>query len=795
MRPRTVKILRDLRLSWGRVAVMVIAIAVAVTGFGAMLVAKESLNRDAAAAYEGTNPAAATLDLPDGVTPELLADVRALPGIADATARQTVATRVQVGDDWLPLLLFVVADDDPMRIAHFEVESGSWPTPANGLVLERAAVDLLGASTGDSIRVEDSTGAPATVGVMGTVWDPALAPATQERTGYAFVSPAMITALGFETINDRLLITVSDQAGVETHDQATVDTVAASVARWLTENGYAVHEVTAPPVRHPHQNQTDTVTNLLLAFAFAALALAAILVASTLGGMLAAQTRQIGIMKTVGASTATIVGLYLAMTSSIAAVATLVAVAPGIAAGRALAGLVGGILNLDISSGPIGGDTLALILGAGIVTPVLVGMVPIVRASRVTVREAISDFEVSKAGTRRLDRALARLGAGDRLVGFAVRGLSRRPQRFVATVALLATGGALFLAGINSSLAWQRWVDEGLERRSYDVQLGFTEPVAQATLHDVLDEVDGIEDWESLSSLPATPTDTDGVLVQRIYPDGGHGLFSATAIDPDTDLVDFAVRDGHWLREAEVDAIVLNQAALTRLGGPAVGETISLSIEGYRVEWTIVGIIDEVGGPATAYVDRDALDGALGAAGIATTVRLIVDDGGAQAIAALKAEGVIVNSIVPTTELKKAIDNHVVVFIAVLIALALLMAVIGALGLASSMSMSVIERTREFGIMKAIGASPGFMRRLVLAEGALTGAIGFLIAALLSIPVSVVVGSTLGRLAFNLPLPLVISGPALVAWFIVAVAGAVLASLAAAQRSARLSVRESLSHQ
>ena len=791
MRPRATKILRDLRLSYGRVAVMIIAISVAVTGFGAILVAKESLTRDAFAAYAGTNPAAATLDLPEGVTPELLAEVRGLPGVADATARQTVSTRVQVGDEWLPLRLFVIGVDDPMRIAHFTVETGGWP--ADGILLERAATELLEATTGDRLRVEDSGGVATSISIGGTVWDPALAPATQERTGYAFVTPAFIDALGFEALNDRLLITVLDaDTGLETRDQSTVDAVAASVAKWLTAHGHAVHEVTAPPFHHPHQNQTDTVTNLLLAFALAALALAAVLVASTLGGMLAAQTRQIGIMKTVGASTATIVGLYLAMTSSIAVVATLLALAPGIAAGRGLAGMVGTILNLDISSAAPGAGIIVAIVAAGVLIPVLVGMVPIVRASRVTVREAIGDFEVSKAGTRRIDRLLTRLGAGDRLGGFAVRGLGRRPQRFIATVALLAAGGGLFLAGINSSEAWRQWVDDGLSRRTYDAQLSFARPVPQATLEEALDDVDG---WESLSSLPATPSDADGVLIQRIYPDGGHGLFAATAIDANTALIDFAVRDGRWLRDGDRDAVVLNQAAATRLGDPRVGDAVSLSIEGYPVEWTIVGIVDEVGGPATAYVDRDALDGALGATGMATAVRLVGDDGSAEVIAALAAADVSVTAIVPTTELKTAIDNHVVVFVAVLIALALLMAIIGALGLASSMSMSVIERTREFGIMKAIGASPGFVRRLVLTEGALTGAIGFVIAALLSVPVSAVVGSTLGRLAFNLPLPLVISPVALLSWLIVAVFGAVLASLAAAQRSARLSVRESLSHQ
>ena len=154
-----------------------------------------------------------------------------------------------------------------------------------------------------------------------------------------------------------------DASGAPTREQTRVYEVATSVATWLQSEGHAVHEVTAPPYRHPHQNQTDTVTNLLVAFALAALALAAVLVASTLGGMLAAQSRQIGIMKTVGASTGVIVRLYATMTVVVAAIATALAAAPAWFAGNGLAKLVGTILNLDIASVPPSPHTIVLIVG------------------------------------------------------------------------------------------------------------------------------------------------------------------------------------------------------------------------------------------------------------------------------------------------------------------------------------------------------------------------------------------------------------------------------------------------
>jgi putative ABC transport system permease protein len=785
-RTRNVKLVRDLWVARGRVAVMVLAIAVALTGVAALLVGRAVIIREAAAAYTATNPAAATLDVEGGVDAALLAAVRARPGIADATARQSVTTRVLVGGEWRRMLLFVVDPADPLTIARFRVESGSWPPADDGLLVERVADTILHAEPGDSLAIAGPNGTTTPIRIAGTVYDPALAPAAQERTGYGYLTPAALNRLGFTPLAEQLKITVTDRS--------TVDTTARDLAAWLTANGHTVHEIQVPPYQHPHQNQTNTVTALFLAFAGAALVLAGVLVAATLGGMLAAQTRQIGAMKTVGATTGQLLRMYLTAAVAVAVAATLLAAVPGLFAGYGLVDVIAGLLNIDIVDRSVPWWVPAAVAASGIGVPVLVALVPVLRAARISVRAALDDHGTgSRVGLRRTDRWLARL-RGNRTTLLAARNLTRRRGRLALTVTLLAAGGALFTAGLNAATAWQAWVADGMARRTYNAEVQLTEPVPAGPALAAIRAVPGVTAVEPVLSVTATPADPSGrVEVQRTYPDGGHGSFALTAIQPDTALLHLEVQDGRWLRVGDRGAVVLNQSAARRLGSPAIGAEVGIAVDGRVSRWRVVGTVAEVGGPATAYTVPDGTDriNAVRYRFDGTDQRAVTD----RVEAAITGTGTTVAGTMPTSELRNAIDGHVVIFVYVLIVLAALMATVGLLGLASAMSITVVERTREYGIMQAIGATPGAVRRIVLTEGALTGAIGCLVAIALGIPLSTVIGDLLGNLSFGLPLPLRIAPGGLATWLILVIAGAVGATLAAAQRAARLTIRETLTYQ
>lgn len=836
LRPHQIKLLRDLWLTRGRVALMIVAVAIALTGLGAMLVARSIIASESAEAYQSTIPASAALDVDGGVDQALLAEIRKRPGILDATARQTITTRARVDGQWRRLLLFVIDPRDQMTFAKFTTEIGHWPGDDAGIMVERAAMPVLDTAIGQHLQIAGPDGTLRTIEVTGRVYDPALAPAPQENTGYGYLTPAAATRLGYTPLAEDLRILIGDRdTGLVDRDQRRVDATATELAAWLGTTGHPVHQVSAPPYRHPHAVQAATVTSMFLGFAIAALLLAGALVAATMGAMLAAQTRQIGVLKTIGATTPRVLRMYLGVTALIGAVATTLAVLPAVAAGYGLASAVCDMLNVDITGVDIPPWVFLAMVAAGIGVPVAVAMVPLRRAARITVRQALDDQTTGTGPSRPRRRWTgqrwternwtgpgwtARLTAlGGRSTAMALRNLARRRSRLVLTMTLLAAGGALFTSGLNTADAWQRLVDDGLARRSYTAEIQLLEPAAPERIAAALRGVDGVTATEPIRSVPAVPAGADlRQQVLRVYPDGGHGRFNLVTVPPATTMVGFEVLSGRWLRDGDRSEAVLNQAAAARLGTPAVGDDIQVSTAGQVSTWHVVGIVAEVGGYASVYTatgtgpataagtagdtasgtdtGTGATNGPATASGTATGVRMRTSGDVAQAAAhaeaALTAAGMPPASTLLTRDLREAIDGHVVIFIYTMIALAVLMAAVGFLGLASTMTIAVAERTREYGIMQTLGATPRVISRMILTEGVMAGLLGCAVAFAASVPLSKVVGDVLGRLSFDLRLPLTVSPGGTAIWVFLALFGALAATGAAARRGSRTTIRETL---
>jgi putative ABC transport system permease protein len=797
------KLARDVWATRTRIAMMTLAIAISVLAVGAFLSARAIIGREITRNYLDTHPASATIEVPGGVDDAALTTVRAQPGVLDATARTSLVGSVKAADGtWRMLLLFVSDPADPQQIATVSVRQGSWPPPADGLLLERTALSFLGVQPGDTVVIRAPGGAVLPLTVAGAVHDGGVAPAEQEQTAYAYASTATLTHLGQSPTLDQLKIVVGDAAG-PTSDRDTIERTAQRLGALLTATGHPVsHIEVPPPLRHPHQGQMVMVGFVLLAFGLMALLLSSILVAAMLGGMLAGQMRQIGAMKAVGARTEQILAMYLLLTAAIGMVATALALVPGLLLGRVLAGRAADLLNLDLTSTAVPGWVYAVVLAAGILVPLLVALVPLARGSRVTVREAIDDHGVDPGAVAgaSLERRLAPLRGVSRARLMALRNMFRRRGRLALNVGLLAVAGTMFLTGLNAAQGWSALVDEGISHRHYDLEIRLSEPQDPQRLTSLVRQVPGVADAEAWGRAPTAVHIPGQIDVSRVYPDDSHASFTIMAPPADTPLLRLPIKSGRWLRPDDTDAVVLNNTVPAQQApGITVGDTIVLTLNGKPTTWHVVGIASDFGTQGTAYLtDREFAQATDG--GQAQMLRVVTDghDPAArqatldQIELALAGAGIGIEQDFTTSTLQIALDGHVLVIADALIVIAIMVGFVGLLGLASTMTTNVIERTREFGVLHVIGATSSAVRTIVVTEGVLTAALSILVGLIAALPLTRVLGDFIGTAAFRQALPYQFSPAALLLWCIAALAGAAAASAVAARRASRITIREAL---
>ncbi|MBN8217577.1 MAG: FtsX-like permease family protein, partial [Spirochaetes bacterium] len=759
-----VKIFRDIQHAPGRFFLMFAALAVSLTSLGMVMTAYIVSSRETRANYLGTRPAAATLKM-DRVTPECLSVARGTPGVAGAEARASHLTRVQVGpDEWRPILLFMVREWNAMEIARFRPERGAWPPPAGTLLLERSSGPVVPVAIGGSLRVRAPGGGERRLGVSGLVHDPGLAPAWQERMAYGYVAPETLALLGIPPEETELKIAAADG---EIDLPGTV-ALAKRVASRLAERGYRVEEIQAPPPkRHPHEAPSRTIMLMLFVSSLLILVLAGILAASLVAEWMVRERRSLGILKSVGARSTQLLIPYALPIAVLGAAAALASIPPSRALGLLFATKVSTLLNIALVDASIPAWVLALQIACGVLIPLLLTLPVLRKAAGASARSVL------QAAASYSPKAAPAFGAR-RLLTYAVRNIGRKPGRLALTIGLLAASGALFITATELAEAWRANLERGMAARSYDVEIRFNRPVAIDGARSVLAALPGVARVEAWEQIPCALGAGEDLSVVHTYPDGGHGSFALRGAPPATAFVSFPLLAGRGLTPGDEDSLVLNHMALPLFPGVGVGGRITLRVHDTPMSFTLVGIVRELGSPAAAYVPADALRQRLGHPGKTSALRLSWNKGPdldrraamRELERTLAASTWPVGLLITDSELRTAMGEHIGVLVTLLKILAFVMAVVGLLGLSAALGASVAERTREFAILKTLGATPREIRRMVVSEALLLSTAAAALALILAVPLSAMTGQWVGSLSFRTPLPLVSPLPGGLAWFL-----------------------------
>jgi putative ABC transport system permease protein len=251
--------------------------------------------------------------------------------------------------------------------------------------------------------------------------------------------------------------------------------------------------------------------------------------------------------------------------------------------------------------------------------------------------------------------------------------------------------------------------------------------------------------------------------------------------------------------------IALNQNAAAYLPPLRVGDRAELLVNGQRTAFRVAALVREIG-PACAWIPQAALDRVPGSsARLANAFFIRLEPGlaatpaGRAAYAACESAllplGAKIELALPQAEFDSALGGHIWTLIYALGFMALIIAIVGLLGLAAAMGSSVLERTREIAVMRSIGGTPATIRGLVLGEAGLQALLGLVLALALSLPLSLVLGNLIGMMSFKIPLQTTVDPAGILIWTAILVVGGLAASLLAAGRAAAGSVHAALAYE
>jgi putative ABC transport system permease protein len=810
-----VKAARDLRLGRSRSLFVVLAIALAVAAFQSVMSSYAILVRELNRGYLATNPASAVLR-GEAFDDALVARVAALAGIGAAEPRRVVGGRIKAGPvEWRSLTLFVVKDYGDIRVSRLVPQQGAWPPGIGEILIERDALQVARARIGDSVTLRTAAGSERKLRVSGSVHDVGQAQARMENMVYGYVTLETLAQLGELPFLDQLLLVVEPGRFDEAHVRGVVERVRA----WLEAEGHPLRRVDVPkPGRHPHADLMGTLLLSQAGFGLLALALAGILVANLMTALLAAQVRQIGVMKAVGGTRAQIARVYLAQALLLGAAATGLALPLGVWGGRVLCRYMAVFLNFDIASFAVPAWVYLLSAPVGLVAPLAAAAWPVARGTRVGVREALTDFGAARDafGTSAFDRALATVSGVKRPLLLSVRNAFRRRARLVLTIATLAAGGVFFMAALNVRASLVRTIERLFDSMRYDltVNLGGLRPLAP--LERALRGTPGIARMEGWVTSEASLARAEGgppasaAVPPPHAPSRGHAAgpsgpdrFTLVALPAGTDLVAPDLVEGRALRPGDVDALVVNQTLAARVPGLRVGDELRLATGHRQSAWRVVGVAREPLAPAVGYVPLARFEALTGHAGMASSLRLVLERKDPASISAVKArldeslerEGVRATSSTSPADRRKGFDEHMLMIYVFLVVMSAILAAVSGLGLMTTMGLNVLERRREMGVLRAIGAAPRTVWLIVVAESMATALLSFALAALVAWPFSRSLTGLLAGGLFRTRIDFRFEPGGLVAWLAVSVLLATLASLLPAWHASRGPVRDAIGYE
>jgi putative ABC transport system permease protein len=794
------KVWFDLWHNKTRTLLTVLSIAIGVFAMGAIFGMSDMMSSEMDRSHRSVIPPHITVYLTEQVEPEVIEALRDIPGVEDVEPYNEISVlyKIHPEDEWRQGLIHMRGDYIGQKYELVQLRQGDWPADKDDLGVERMAALYNDLGIGDSIIFK--VGNRERTATISTLIRHPFVPPPQ----FFDLSVFFMSGEGLERFDipdgtySSFFVRVTPYSADYAKDVATL--IKDRLAKQSIGVGTFVYQ---DPDRHWGRAFMDGFVLVQQVLAVIAVAMGAVLVYNTLSNQITQQTNQIGILKAIGARTDTIARLFLVSTVIFGLLALILALPLSALAAFGVARYFLDLFNIDFTPFQFSTRALWLQVGAAVLTPLLAGLVPIAKGAALTVRQAIASYGLGGTfGASRIDRAVDRFG--ERWLpshyATALGNMFRRKSRLLMTEIVLVTAGSAFLMvmSLNSSIGLT--MDNIYARSRYDALIAFAQNERMehvSTLASTVPDIDAIE----LHLVQSASLLVEGQLVRE----AGIGT-SIEGIPAGSDFYTPLIVSGRWILPGDGNAVVLKRG-VAEDNDILVGDIVTLDLGDLgKDRWQVVGFYDPIfaGGfssdtiyvPLTAlqkatkrynqgsymYVRTTAHD-AETTAGVTAALKNLLDD-----------RGLKVASSQTIPEQRATNDFQFGMVITMMLALSIIVALVGGIALMGALSIGVIERTKEIGVLRAVGARSRTILGIFVMEGMLQGMLSWVLAVPISLISSPLLARALGVAMFGASLDYRYNWGAVAIWLAFILVISAVASTVPANTATRISVRDSLAY-
>ena len=776
------------------------------------------------------------------VTTGVLEDVRALPEVAYATG-----TILDLSGDANQAKILdksgdAITGDNPTfglgvngqdeRFSPFELVEGEWAAGPSEVVIDRSTASDHGFAVGDTVRVGANGptrsfrltgiaklgGVDSIGGATLAIWDVKTAQAMLGKDGFDIVAVEAAEGVSQKALVAAIAPTLPDTAIVQTGEQQAEED-AAGVAEFVKFIRY-----------------------FLLAFGGIALFVGAFVIFNTLSITVAQRTKELATLRTLGASRRQVLRSVVLEGAVIGLVASAIGVALGVLLAKGLSALFAA-LNLDLpQSGTIVQPrTVIVSLLVGTLVTLFASVWPAVRATRIPPISAVREggAVVKRLSRRTLVAALLvsglsagaltygllgdGVGGGTRALGIGLGalglfvGVALLAPRLVGPLAAVVGAPSQRFGGAAGRLARENAVrnPSRTAATAAALMIGLTLVTFVATfgrgllasdekaIRDQLSTEYVVTSQNGWSNIPvaagaALAASSDASLVSAIRYDRAKlqsgGEVDVNGVDPATIASSYRFE---WTQGSDAVLRSLGREGavvrddLAKDEGLAIGDAVRyLTPSGKEVEVVVRGIYEPSEfDPLLGHVivSQRSFDATFPRPG---DVYAFVDASSATGLEAALAPypDTKVQTQDEFVEARSAWLSDVMNLFYVLLALSV---IVSLFGMVNTLVLAVFERTREVGMLRAVGMTRRQTRRMIRAEGIITALIGAALGIPLGIGLAALVTQSLAQFGATFSLPVT----TIAVFAVVAVLAGIVAAILPARRAARLNVLNALQYE